>query len=427
MTVAPSGEQDPAYRPAPNLLYGASAHGVLMDRPVTHTWAIILAAGSGTRLAEASGGVRKQYLEYKGVPLYWHSARTFSRVPDIKGVLFVFPPEDVAAMEKQVRLFFKSEDLGVKWAVCAGGARRQDSVSNGLQELPGKCDGVLVHDSARPFVSARLVSDLIHSLNEGAQGVIPAIAVTDTVKQVNGNVVSATLDRAALRAVQTPQAFEKPLLVEAHTRAEQEGWDVTDDASMVERLAEVRVIPGEQGNVKITTPDDLTRLEQAKVTVPCTGWGYDVHRFGGEQDRPFVLGGVPIQGAPTIVAHSDGDVLLHALIDAILGTFGGGDIGTHFPDTDQKYSGANSSVLLKETLAMASEAGVRIVHADLTAITQQPRLAPHAVQIAKNVCRLLGLEAAQVNFKATTEEKLGFTGAKKGIKAVAAVTALRDM
>lgn len=398
-----------------------------MDRPLKNVWGVILAAGSGTRLADASGGVRKQYLEYKGAPLFWHSARTFSRVADIKGIVFVFPEADAAQMEKQVRAFFKAEDLGIRWTVCAGGERRQDSVCNGLKELPRDCGGVLVHDSARPFVSARIITDLIDALNAGARGVIPAVPVTDTVKRVDGDTVTETLDRSELRGVQTPQAFETGLLVEAHERAKAEGWDVTDDASMVERLAEVKVIPGEQANVKITTPEDLARLEEATTTVPCVGWGYDVHRFGGESDRPLVIGGVPIPGPQTIVAHSDGDVLLHALTDAILGTFGGGDIGTHFPDTDATFSGTDSAIFLKETLALASEAGARIVHVDMTVIAQVPKLSPHAKQIAKNVCRLLGLEPHQVNFKATTEEKLGFTGAKQGIKAVATVTALREI
>lgn len=398
-----------------------------MARPLKNIWGVILAAGSGTRLAEASGGVRKQYLEYKSAPLFWHSARAFSRVAAIQGLVFVFPPEDAPAMTKQLRQFFKSEDLGVQWTVCQGGARRQDSVFNGLRELPRDCDGVLVHDSARPFVSGRIISGLIDELNSGARGVIPAIPVTDTVKRVDGDTVTETLNRSELRAVQTPQAFETGLLVEAHQKAEAEGWEVTDDASMVERLAEVAVIPGEQANVKITTPDDLKRLEVAKTPVPCVGWGYDVHRFGGENDRPLVLGGVPIPGKQTIIAHSDGDVLLHALADAVLGTFGGGDIGTHFPDTDAKFDGANSGVLLKEVLAMAETAGARIVHVDMTVIAQVPKLAPHAKQIAKNVCRLLGLEPEQVNFKATTEEKLGFTGEKKGLKAVVSVTALREM
>jgi 2-C-methyl-D-erythritol 4-phosphate cytidylyltransferase/2-C-methyl-D-erythritol 2,4-cyclodiphosphate synthase len=388
-------------------------------------WGIILAAGSGTRLAEATGGERKQYLEYKAAPLFWHCARTFSRVADVRGLVFVFPPEDAPAMERKLRQFFKTEDLGVQWAVAAGGKRRQDSVRNGLTGLPKTCGRVLVHDSARPFVSARLVRELIDALASGARGVIPAVPVTDTVKRVAGNTVAETLNRAELAAVQTPQGFETALLREAHDRALAEGWEVTDDASMVERLAEVAVIPGEAGNVKITVPEDLKRLEQARTTVPCTGWGYDVHRFGGEADRPLALGGVPIPGGPTIVAHSDGDVLLHALADAILGTFGGGDIGTHFPDTD--FDNADSGVLVREVLAMAERAQTRIVHADLTVIAQVPRLAPHAAQIARNAARLLGLEPHQVNFKATTEEKLGFTGEKKGIKAVACVTGLREM
>ncbi len=398
-----------------------------MERTLTNIWGIVLAAGSGTRLAEAAGGMRKQYLEYRGAPLFWHSARTFSRVARLSGLIFVFPPDDAPDMEKRVRQYFRSEDLGLKWAVCAGGERRQDSVMNGLAALPKGCEAVLVHDAARPFVSARIITDLIDSLNQGARGVIPAISVMDTVKRVEGDRVAETLNRAELRAVQTPQAFETSLLREAHERAAAEGWEVTDDASMVERLAEVTVIPGEQANVKITTPEDLQRLEAAKTTVPCVGWGYDVHRFGGENDRPLRLGGVPIPGGPTILAHSDGDVLLHALTDAVLGTFGGGDIGTHFPDTDPKFSGVDSGILLRETLAMAEAAGVRVVHADLTVIAQVPRLAPHAAQIAKNICRLLGLTPNQVNFKATTEEKLGFTGEKKGIKAVAAVTALREL
>ncbi|WP_319582233.1 2-C-methyl-D-erythritol 4-phosphate cytidylyltransferase [uncultured Pseudodesulfovibrio sp.] len=390
-------------------------------------WAIILAAGSGTRMAGATGGERKQYLEYQSAPLFWHGARTFSRVADVRGLVFVFPPEDVPAMEKKLRQFFKTEDLGVQWAVIAGGERRQDSVRNGLTGLPKSCGKVLIHDSARPFFSARLVRELLDSLNSGAQGVIPAVPVTDTIKRVAGDTVAETLNRSELAAVQTPQGFETAILREAHERALAEGWEVTDDASMVERLAEVMVVPGETGNIKITVPEDLKRLREARTTVPCIGWGYDVHRFGGEHDRPMVLGGVPIPGGPCTVAHSDGDVLLHALADAILGTFGGGDIGTHFPDTDPNFDNADSGVLVREVLTIAERAETRIVHADLTVITQVPRLAPHAAQIAKNVARLLGLEAHQVNFKATTEEKLGFTGEKKGIKAVACVTGLREM
>ncbi len=396
-----------------------------MKRRLEETWAVLLAAGSGSRLSGASLDVRKQYIEYKGVPLFWHSARTLSRIAALKGIVFVFPEADLKRMRRTVKDLFKTDDLGLRFDVVAGGERRQDSVRHGLEALPRECDAVLVHDSARPFASAAMVQSLVDALEQGAQGVIPAIEVTDTVKKVDGLVVTETLTRSELRAVQTPQAFMLDILREAHARAEAEGWDVTDDASMVERLAEVRIVPGEAGNSKITTPGDLAVLKRQKVQVPCTGWGYDVHRYGG--DRPMVLGGVPIAGAPQIKAHSDGDVLLHALMDAILGCVGGGDIGRHFPDTDPCWEGVDSSILLREVLVMADKAGVRIVHADLTVIAQVPRLAPHADQITKNIVRLLALEPPQVNFKATTEEKLGFTGEKKGVKAVACVTALREM
>ncbi|WP_147818966.1 2-C-methyl-D-erythritol 4-phosphate cytidylyltransferase [Salidesulfovibrio onnuriiensis] len=396
-----------------------------MKRRLDETWAVLLAAGSSTRLRDAGGGVRKQYIEYKGVPLFWHSARTLSRIAAMKGVVFVFPEADLKHMRRTVKDLFKTDDLGLRFEVVAGGERRQDSVRHGLEALPRECDAVLVHDSARPFASASMIQSLVEALEDGAQGVVPAIEVSDTIKRVDGGAVSETLVRSELRAVQTPQAFVTDILRRAHERAEAEGWDVTDDASMVERLAEVRIVPGEAANIKITTPGDLEALKQPRTLVPCTGWGYDVHRYGGE--RPMVLGGVPIAGAPQIKAHSDGDVLLHALMDAILGCFGGGDIGRHFPDTDPRWDGADSSILLREVLVLAEKAGVRIVHADLTVIAQVPRLAPHADQIARNLGRLLALDPHQVNFKATTEEKLGFTGEKKGIKAVACVTALREI
>lgn len=388
-------------------------------------FAVILAAGSGTRMAEATGGVRKQYLSYKGVPLFWHSARTFSRIAAMRGLVFVFPPDEVEAMRAEVDRLFRAEDIGLPYSVTAGGPRRQDSVRNGLAALPADCDAVLVHDAARPFASPGMISALLDGLAAGADGVIPAISVTDTVKRVQDGTVAETLVRSELRAVQTPQAFPRAVLEEAHDRAAAEGWDVTDDASMVERIGSVAVVPGEEGNIKITTPGDLARLEEPVQELSVTGWGYDVHRYGGE--RPMVLGGVPIAGGPGIQAHSDGDVLLHALADAILGTFGGGDIGTHFPDTDPAFDGADSGILLKEILVLADKAGVRIVHADLTVVAQVPKLAPHAAAVRRNVARLLGLEESFVNFKATTEEKLGFTGQKKGLKAIACVSAVRTV
>ncbi len=188
--------------------------------PTPHRpFAVILAAGSGTRMAEATGGVRKQYLEYAGVPLFWHSARTFSRVAPMRGLAFVFPPDEVDAMRAEVDRLFAAEDLGLPYVVAAGGPRRQDSVRNGLAALPADCDAVLVHDSARPFASASLISSLLDGLTAGADGVIPALAVTDTVKRVDGHTVTETLVRSELRAVQTPQAFPRDILAQAHERA----------------------------------------------------------------------------------------------------------------------------------------------------------------------------------------------------------------
>ncbi len=395
-----------------------------MKRNLKSTWAVILAAGSGTRLAEAAAGVRKQYLEYQGRPLFWHSARTFSRIAGIKGFVFVFPPDDLEEKKSELELLFRQEELGLTWACAAGGRRRQDSVRNGLEALPDGCDTVLVHDSARPFVSASVVQSVIKVLENGAQGVIPVVPVKDTVKRVSGEIVVETLARGELRAVQTPQGFNLPTLIRAHELAELESWDVTDDASMVERIGQVATVPGEETNLKITTPEDLGHLQQREPDlVPCVGWGYDVHRYGS--GRPFVLGGVPIPSAPEVVAHSDGDVLLHALTDALLGCLGKGDIGKHFPDTDEKYDGMSSSVFLKEALELARQSGLRIVHVDMTAIAQIPKLNPWRDQIVRNIAALIGLDASCVNFKATTEEGLGFTGEKKGIKAVATVTALK--
>ncbi len=396
-----------------------------MTKGFTQAWAVILAAGQGSRLAAAGRG-RKQYLPFKGQPLFWHSAQALASAGRIKGLVLVFPPEEVEDMARTVAELDQAASLGLPWIVTAGGILRQDSVRNGLLALPRDCDAVLVHDAARPFASPGLIRAVLAALDNGAPGAIPALLVTDTVKRVapDGITVLDTPARKDLRAVQTPQGFVRAVLDEAHARAVAENWAVTDDASMLERMGlPVVCVPGEEGNVKITTPEDLKLLTPERPELPCVGWGYDVHRYGG--DRPLVLGGVAIPGGPMVSAHSDGDVLLHALMDAILGCVAKGDIGQHFPDTDPQFAGISSSVLLREVLATAREAGLTIVHVDMTIIAQIPRLAPHARQIQENVAHLLELPFSRVNFKATTEEKLGFTGQKLGLKAVAAVTGLR--
>lgn len=404
-----------------------------------NTWAILLAAGSGSRLAAHGRGPAKQFFPFGGAPLFWRSALTFSRLASLRGIVFVFPPHgrgcpsepDAGALLRELNA---GNRLGLAVRTAAGGARRQDSVAGGMAALPPDCDAVLVHDSARPFASAALAARVLAGLEQGHAAVIPGIAVPDTIKSVDArNRVACTHERALLRAIQTPQGFLLGPLRKAHARARQQGWEVTDDAALMERCAiPVLVIEGEETNRKITTPGDLALLrrkdrnageETVSEMAPCSGFGYDVHRYGG--DRPFVLGGVPIRCGIAVAAHSDGDTLLHALMDAMLGCIGGGDIGGLFPDTDPAFENISSGVLLAEVLERTRLAGLRMTGVDVTVVAQVPRIAPHREAIAANLAKMLELPLSRVNVKATTEEGLGFTGEKKGIKVMALVSGLR--
>lgn len=442
----------------------------------TAPWLILLAAGQGTRLA-AAAGCPKQFLTVDSVPLFWLSVRTCSRVARLGGVVFVFPKDTFESSRDLVRELDRREPCGLNMAFAVGGARRQDSVASGLAVVPQSARFVLVHDAARPFFSPGLVNALLDRLEAGAQAVIPGLAVTDTIKVVNkAGLVCATPDRSTLRAVQTPQGFSRRALAEAHRTLNTPENTVTDDASLMEEAGhEVLVIDGEAGNIKITNPEDLQLLKEKTAAeagtedrssrtgcadhsgctdttapgqavsgqagkngspdspaksgttgclVPCTGFGYDVHRYGG--DRPLVLAGVPIPCDFQVRAHSDGDVLLHALMDALLGLFGQGDIGMLFPDNDPKYDGADSAQLLAEVLQRMRQARVRLTHADVTVVAQKPRLSPHKKVMQESLCRLLGLGPEHVNVKATTEEGLGFTGDLSGIKAYATVCGLKS-
>lgn len=400
--------------------------------PNNSAWAVILAAGKGRRLAEACGGSAKQFLNWQGLPLWWHSAKVFAASPLIRGLVFVFPKDRLTEAQADLSRLDQQDSLGLPWLCVAGGEKRQDSVRLGLAALPQACEEVLIHDSARPFLSPELISTVLGPLRqdtpEGEEpflGVIPGLPLTDTIKEVlpDGSVLR-TPARSFLRAVQTPQAFKLPALRAAHARVEAEGVEVTDDASVMEYCGHrVLVAPGEIDNKKITLPEDLALLAPPFRRWPCSGYGYDVHRYGG--NRPLRLGGILIPGAELVVAHSDGDVLLHALMDAILGCVGLGDIGQHFPDKDPAWENVSSSLLLEKVLEMAAEKDFWLTQADLTIIAQRPRIAPHAQNIRRNVARLLGLPENRVNVKATTEEGLGFTGQGQGLKAVALVSGMR--
>ena len=419
-------------------------------------WAILLAAGKSSRLAAHGHATPKQFLLLDDAPVFWRSAVTLSRLAPLRGIVFVMPPEGdfshYEALIQGLEADLPGKRLNLPWKIALGGPLRQDSVHNGLQTLPPDCRAVLVHDSARPFASAALCLRVLEPVLAGRPAVIPGIPVSDTIKAVTSSAsvpsgfqagpdeaspaqnasrsesvwVAQTYDRSLLRAVQTPQGFLLTPLRDAHARAAREGWEVTDDAALLERAGQpVLVVEGEEGNRKITTPADLALLgprEEAPMSgrIPCTGFGYDVHRYGGS--RPFILGGVPILCDVTLTAHSDGDVLLHALMDALLGCVGGGDIGGLFPDSDPVYENISSGLLLAEVLERCQRLGLEVSHVDLTVIAQVPRIAPHRQNIAANVAKLLHLPPSRVNVKATTEEHLGFTGEKKGIKAVALVT-----
>jgi 2-C-methyl-D-erythritol 4-phosphate cytidylyltransferase / 2-C-methyl-D-erythritol 2,4-cyclodiphosphate synthase len=386
-------------------------------------WALVLAAGQGNRMAESTGGTAKQFLPWRGVPLFWHAARAMSSSACVAGIVFVFPASQIEQANELLADLQKHDDLGLPWVSACGGALRQDSVRLGLAALPVRPASVLVHDAARPFLTPALVRSVCHELAQGAAGVIPAISVTDTIKTVENGRVTATLPRDGLAAVQTPQGFQLQTLLDAHAHALEAGLAVTDDASLLEALGfEVRVIQGEAANVKITRPEDLDLLRD-ETPLPSfrTGMGYDVHRYG--QGRPMRLGGVSIPNAPEVLAHSDGDVLLHALSDALLGCACLADIGQHFSDKDARFEGISSAILLHQVLDMVREAGCTPCHVDMTIVAQVPKLAPYREEIRKNVARLMGLPASSVNLKATTEEHLGFTGRSEGIKAYAVVTA----
>ena len=388
-------------------------------------WALILAAGTGSRMAGAIS-CPKQFLEWQGLPLYYHSVLTFSRCAHVRGLVLVFPPDLCAREAGRMKELAAVASPGLPWKIAPGGSSRRESAANGLALVPPTIPHVLVHDAARPFFTPQLVSRLFGRLDACCSGVIPALAPKDTIKLARDGLVEQTLPRHRLVAVQTPQLFKADFLRMANERAAG-NRDLTDDASLVEKAGgEVRICEGEAANIKITTPEDLRLLNAEDfIWLPCNGFGYDAHRFG--PGRPLKLGGVNIPCDTGVLAHSDGDVLLHALIDALLGAAALGDIGKLFPASDPTYEGISSALLLDRVYTLFRDAGLVLTHVDLTIIAQKPCLEPWKNEIARNVARLLALDSPQVAVKATTEEGLGFTGRLEGIKACALASAVRKM
>ncbi len=401
-------------------------------------YAILLAAGLGTRIHKNSANMQndilenlpKQFYPYKGKPLWWHSVEIFMQSPLINGIILVFHKDTLELAKEQLQEL--SKEISVPFYVTTGGERRQDSVNNGLQLLPKECEMVAIHDTARPFVSTSLVTKSIQYLidNKEFSGVIPAIEVTDTIKKVESDIVSETLDRSTLKAVQTPQVFIKETLLSAYSEFIN-SHSVTDDASLLEMYGKkVACIEGEVSNIKITKKEDLELLKNQSIFEPITAYGYDVHAYIDENSakaRPFKLATIPIQTKICIKAHSDGDTLLHSLIDALLSLIGDGDIGKLFPDTESQYDNISSAIMLDKTLTLLAKHPISLTHIDITVIAQEPKISAYTQQMRKTLAHLLSLPIEKINVKATTEEKLGFTGEVKGIKVVSLVSAIREV
>ncbi len=379
--------------------------------------AVVVAAGRGLR---AGSDIPKQYREFVGEPMIRPSLAGFLAHPQIGAVQPVIHPHDEEA--------FRAATAGLKGLLRPvwGGATRQFSVRAGLEALRATApDLVLIHDAARPFVSDALIGRAITAAKEHGAAV-PAIAIADTVKRIDDAAfVTETLDRTRLRMVQTPQAFAFNLIIEAHTRAAAAGReDFPDDAALAEWAGHrVAVFAGEAGNVKLTTNDDFLRAEALRAAALSdvrTGNGFDVHAFA-DGDH-VMLGGVRIPHARGLTGHSDADVALHALVDAILGALAEGDIGAHFPPGDPQWRGASSERFLAFACERVRARGGVIAHLDVTIVCEAPRVAAHRDAMRARIADIAGVSVARIAVKATTSEKLGFTGRGEGIVALATAT-----
>ncbi|MGB9043928.1 MAG: bifunctional 2-C-methyl-D-erythritol 4-phosphate cytidylyltransferase/2-C-methyl-D-erythritol 2,4-cyclodiphosphate synthase [Pseudolabrys sp.] len=378
--------------------------------------AVVVAAGQGVR---AGGALPKQFRRIAGETLLEHALSAFAEAPKVAFVQPVIRPEDLAL----VRTLTSGKNI---LAPVSGGPTRQASVRAGLEALlPRSPDIVLIHDAARPFASANLIARAIEAA-EKTGAAIPALPVTDTVKRVDkAGMVEATLDRNSIRLVQTPQAFAFPALLEAHQRAAAQGRnDFTDDAALAEWAGmKVSVFAGEPGNIKLTTPEDFARadaIQSAALGDVRTGSGLDVHAFGPGDH--VTLGGIRIPHSHSLTGHSDADVALHALTDAILGALADGDIGAHFPPSDPQWRGASSDRFLAFAVERVRARGGRIAHLDLTIVCEAPRIGEHRDTMRASIARFAGIDIDRVGVKATTSEKLGFTGRGEGIAAYATAT-----
>ncbi|MHB8268449.1 bifunctional 2-C-methyl-D-erythritol 4-phosphate cytidylyltransferase/2-C-methyl-D-erythritol 2,4-cyclodiphosphate synthase [Bradyrhizobium sp.] len=386
-----------------------------MPTPI-RTAAIIVAAGRGLR---AGSGGPKQYRTIGGRTVISRAMEAFCHHPQIFAVQPVLNPDDTAMFNDAVR------DMHYQ-PPAAGGATRQASVRAGLEALASQSpDIVLIHDAARPFVTAAVISRAIDAA--GLTGAaVPAVPVADTIKLIGDTGhVEATPERARLRIAQTPQSFRYDVILDAHRRAAREGRDdFTDDAALAEWAGlTVATFEGDPANMKLTTPEDFVR-EEARLGAMLgdvrTGSGYDVHAFG-DGDHVMICG-VRVPHSKGFLAHSDGDVGLHALVDAILGALADGDIGSHFPPSDPQWKGAASHQFLRYAVDRVTARGGRIAHLDVTLVCERPKIGQYRDAMRARIAEITGLSLSRVAVKATTSERLGFTGREEGIAAMASAT-----
>ena len=384
------------------------------------TAALIVAAGRGTRArgpGRGPGPGPKQYAAIGGVPVLAQALRPFLAHPDIAFVAVAIARGDEALYRAAVAGLASDKLL----SPIGGGATRQASVGNGLRALSAHLpDRVLIHDAARPFVTRDVIDRVLGALAHWP-GAIAALPLADTLKKAGpGGLIAATVDRAGLWRAQTPQGFRFADILAAHERARAAGLeDMTDDAAIAEWTGlPVGLVLGSVANAKLTTPEDFAMAERAAVGPDVrVGQGFDVHRLvAGDH---VWLCGVRIAHTQGLEGHSDADVALHALTDALLGAIGAGDIGQHFPDSDPHWRGAASGIFVGEALRLVRAHGGTIRNVDVTLLCEAPRIAPHRDAMRRRIAELLELEEARVSVKATTTEGLGFTGRREGIAAVA--------
>jgi 2-C-methyl-D-erythritol 4-phosphate cytidylyltransferase/2-C-methyl-D-erythritol 2,4-cyclodiphosphate synthase len=375
-------------------------------------YALIVAAGRGSRFG---GDLPKQYLPLGGVPVLRHAVVALAGHPRVANVLAAIRPRDRAWFDRAVT------GLGVLPPV-AGGATRQDSARLGLEALAAhRPQRVLIHDGARPFPGSALIDRVIDGLDR-APAAIPALPLHDTIKRSDGGVVRATVDRSEFWRAQTPQGFHFDAILAAHRAAA--GHQLTDDSAVAEAAGLTPLlVAGSEDNLKVTTAEDLAaaeRLLAARRGDMRVGQGFDAHAFG-PGDRVMICG-IEIPHGSGLVGHSDADVGLHALTDAVLGAIGAGDIGMHFPPSDPRWRGAASDQFLRHAADLVQARGGVVAAVDVTIICERPKIGPYRAAMVERVAAILGILPDRVSVKATTTDRLGFTGRGEGIAAQAVAT-----